>query len=63
MKRNVLFIFILIMPLLWSCSEVIDWHDPTDSVPPGTVSNVRVTNFNGGATILYTRPPTMICYR
>jgi hypothetical protein len=56
MKKLCLFISILIISLLWNCSEPKDWHDPEDSVPPGTVSNVRVKNINGGAWIYYSLP-------
>jgi hypothetical protein len=42
--------------LLFSCTEVKDWSDPKDDVPPGTVTNVKVSNVNGGAIISYTLP-------
>ena len=41
---------------LWQCTEEKDWREPTDGNPPGTVTNVRVENFNGGAKITYTPP-------
>jgi hypothetical protein len=56
MKKIYLFISILIIPLLWQCSEPKDWHDPVDNVPPGAISNVRVKNINGGAWIYYSLP-------
>jgi hypothetical protein len=50
-------IIILLLPvLLWQCTDVKDWHDPEDSVAPGSVSNVRVENINGGAKLKYTLP-------
>lgn len=42
--------------LLWNCSEVKDWQDPTDNVAPGTVTNVKIENLNGGARITYSLP-------
>jgi hypothetical protein len=41
---------------LWSCEEVKDWHDPTDSVPPGALINIKVKNVNGGAWVYYSLP-------
>ncbi|MDR1096960.1 MAG: DUF4959 domain-containing protein [Tannerella sp.] len=62
-KRHPVMYFLcrLLMPvipaaLMWSCTEVKDWNDPTDNIPPGTVTNVNVRNLNGGAIIHYTRP-------
>ncbi|MDR1225212.1 MAG: DUF4959 domain-containing protein [Tannerella sp.] len=56
MKRIYIFLMILSVMFLGSCEQVKDWHDVTDSVPPGTVSNVTVKNINGGAWIYYTLP-------
>jgi len=42
--------------LLYQCEEVKDWHDPTDNIPPGIVTNVKVENTYGGAKITYTLP-------
>jgi hypothetical protein len=42
--------------LMWSCDEVKDWSNPTDSVAPGKVTNVRVENISGGACIYYSLP-------
>jgi hypothetical protein len=53
MKRIYFFLMIIPVMFLWSCEQVKDWHDATDSVPPGTVSNVTVKNVNGGAWIYY----------
>jgi hypothetical protein len=47
---------VLLAILSGSCTEVKDWQDPKDSVPPGTVSNVTVENLNGGARITYSLP-------
>jgi hypothetical protein len=56
MKKILFFIFLLMPVLLWQCTDVKDWHDPEDNVAPGSVSNVRVENINGGAKIKYTLP-------
>ncbi|MDR0385986.1 MAG: DUF4959 domain-containing protein, partial [Prevotellaceae bacterium] len=56
MKTVVCFLIVLPAMFLLSCEEVKDWHDPTDSVPPGTLSNVTVKNINGGAWIYYSLP-------
>jgi hypothetical protein len=42
--------------LMWSCDKVKDWSNPTDSVAPGKVTNVRVKNISGGAWIYYSLP-------
>jgi hypothetical protein len=42
--------------LMWQCTDVKDWHDATDNVAPGVLSNVTVKNINGGAWIYYTQP-------
>jgi hypothetical protein len=41
---------------MWGCTQPTDWHDPTDNVPPGQVTNVQVLNQPGGAQITYTLP-------
>jgi hypothetical protein len=46
----------LMVVLFCSCDKVKDWHDATDSVPPGPVKNIQVENLNGGAKITYTLP-------
>jgi hypothetical protein len=56
LKPIVCFLIGLSVMFLWSCEEIKDWHDPTDSVPPGTLSNVTVKNINGGAWIYYSLP-------
>jgi len=56
MKKILFFIFLLMPVLLWQCTDVKDWHDPEDNVAPGSVSNVRVENINGGAKLKYTLP-------
>jgi hypothetical protein len=56
MKRIYIFLMILPVMFLGSCEQVKDWHDATDSVPPGTLSNITVKNINGGAWIYYTLP-------
>ncbi|MBE8721492.1 DUF4959 domain-containing protein [Sphingobacterium pedocola] len=56
MKKLSLFIAALLLALSWGCTEVQDWADPMDNVPPGTITNVRVKNINGGAVLYYTLP-------
>jgi hypothetical protein len=46
----------LIPSFLWNCTEVKDWSDPKDDVPPGAVTIVGVDNINGGAVIRYALP-------
>jgi hypothetical protein len=47
---------ILSLMVMWQCSEVKEWNDPTDAIPPGQVSEVKVENLNGGAMITYRLP-------
>jgi hypothetical protein len=56
LKKTAYFLTGLSAIFLWSCEDIKDWHDPTDDVPPGTVSNVTVKNINGGAWLYYTLP-------
>jgi hypothetical protein len=56
MNRLYIISVVLLAALLWSCEQKVDWSDPTDSVPPGVVSNISVENTNGGARISYTLP-------
>src|SRR5690606_35096284 len=56
MKKLSSIITVLIIMLSWGCTEVLDWTDPTDSVPPGVITDVRVKNTNGGAILYYTLP-------
>jgi len=51
-----IYLFLMLPLMLWQCSELKDWNDPTDNVPPGAVSNIQVTNTYGGARISYTLP-------
>lgn len=41
-----------------SCSKVIDYNEPVsdDGTKPGVISNIKVTNFNGGSYITYSLP-------
>lgn len=55
MKRTFI-LNISILLFVWGCSEVQDWSDPTDSVSPGTITDAKVENLNGGARITYTLP-------
>lgn len=56
MKKLSIFIIILATLSLWSCDDVKDWSDPTDSTPPGVVTDIKVENINGGAVIYYQLP-------
>ncbi|MDR3244997.1 MAG: DUF4959 domain-containing protein [Prevotellaceae bacterium] len=51
-----IYLFLMLPLMLWQCSELRDWNDPTDNVAPGTVSNIQVKNTYGGAIINYTLP-------
>lgn len=41
---------------LFGCSEVIDWQPKSDSIAPGTISNVQVENLPGAAKLTYNLP-------
>lgn len=47
---------VLLQALFWGCTEVKDWSDPTDNIPPGEITNIRVENTNGGAILYYMLP-------
>ncbi|MDR0697652.1 MAG: DUF4959 domain-containing protein [Tannerella sp.] len=47
----------VLLPIFFECcTNVRDWSDPADNVPPGEIANVRVENINGGAILRYTLP-------
>jgi len=46
----------LLMFIAYACKEEPIGQTPVDSVPPGEVSNVEVTNIPGGAYFTYTLP-------
>ena len=55
--NNISKIFIGITAIFaWQCSDQKNWMEPKDDIPPGPVTNVHVTNLNGGALIEYTKP-------
>ncbi|MFA7491927.1 MAG: DUF5126 domain-containing protein [Proteiniphilum sp.] len=57
MKKQLIIIQIVILFLsLCNCTEVKDWQDPINNVPPGPVSDVKVESLHGGARITYTLP-------
>ena len=56
MKRNYIAYILLTVSLMWSCSEVKDWQDEKDNIPPKSVTDVVVENINGGAIITYKLP-------
>ncbi len=41
---------------LISCTEVKDWSDPVDNIPPGKINSPSVENLPGGACITYNLP-------
>lgn len=49
MKKNYIAYILLTASLMWSCSEIKDWQDEKDNIPPKSVTNVVVENINGGA--------------
>ncbi|MDD4191911.1 MAG: DUF5126 domain-containing protein [Mangrovibacterium sp.] len=53
--KKLLFIAITIL-LIWNCSEVKDWSDPKDSVPPGKISEPEYRSLPGGVEITYKLP-------
>ena len=50
------FILFISIFLFFECTKVQDWSDSKDEVAPGSVSNPKVENLNGGARITYQRP-------
>ena len=48
---------IFVWATLYSCSEEPVGQTPTDSTPPGKITNPKVENLPGGARISYTLPP------
>jgi hypothetical protein len=55
MKR-LIFLISLVLAFMWGCEQVKDWHDATDTVAPGPLTNVSAINISGGAKIIYTLP-------
>jgi hypothetical protein len=56
MKKSIIILIMALPFFMWQCTDVKDWHDATDNVAPGILSNVTVKNINGGAWIYYTLP-------
>lgn len=54
--KKILCLLIILAALVYSCTEVKDWADPKDSVPPGMVTNVVAESLPGGARITYNLP-------
>lgn len=51
--------FLLMLLVVWatsSCSEEPIGQTPVNNIPPAPVTNVKVSNFNGGAKITYQLP-------
>lgn len=48
----------LALCLLFACSKTLDFKEPVsdDQTKPGVISNIKVTNFNGGSYITYSLP-------
>ena len=53
--KKLLFISITIL-LFWNCTEVKEWSDPTDVVPPGKISQPEYQSLPGGVMITYNLP-------
>src|SRR5687768_3907386 len=53
--RNTLFNMIIGFMAL-ACKEESFWQEPTDTNPPGEISNVEVENIPGGAILRYALP-------
>jgi hypothetical protein len=53
---KICFMFFVTGFILYACTEEPIGQQPTDSVPPGAVSNVQVENTPGGANLSYTLP-------
>src|SRR5690606_25559166 len=56
MKKLWLVIGVLLSVFFLGCSEIKDWSDPADNIPPGEITDIRVKNTNGGAVIHYRLP-------
>lgn len=54
--KKIIYLFVLSVFVSYSCSEVQRWDEPSDSTPPGKISNPVVDPLNGGARITYTLP-------
>lgn len=55
-KMKKLLGIMLLATIAWSCENVKEYKDPTDNIPPGKVTSVKVENLHGGAMITYTLP-------
>lgn len=53
--KNIIITFFAIL-FFWSCSEVQDWSDSKDSIPPGKITNPQIENLYGGVRITYKLP-------
>ena len=49
-------VLLLVTSFIVGCSDMKDWSDPTDNIPPGPISNPVVENYSGGAMITYQLP-------
>lgn len=55
-KLKIIIILFVVLFSVNNCTELKDWSDPTDNIPPGMVTNPEVENIPGGAIITYTLP-------
>src|SRR5690554_4086921 len=56
MKSKLIYKLTLVFFVAVGCTEIENWFDPTDDIPPGAVTNVLVENLHGGVRITYTLP-------
>jgi hypothetical protein len=56
MKQNLILLIVLLGIITFACKEEPIGQQPTDNVPPGAVTNVKVQNIPGGAILTYKVP-------
>lgn len=54
--KNSIFVLIVLGFIVFACNKEPIGQQPIDSVPPGSVSNVKVENTPGGAILTYSLP-------
>ncbi|NJN25720.1 MAG: DUF5126 domain-containing protein [Cyclobacteriaceae bacterium] len=54
--KNISIIYLITLLAFAGCNMPTDWSDPTNSIPPGSVTNVEVENTNGGAILTFVQP-------
>lgn len=55
MEKNIILLLITVL-FIWSCSDIQEWGDPQDTIPPQGIINPKVENLPGGARITYQLP-------